>query len=105
MKRRGWLARNALGLWFLAIAALGFMRWWMKVAREDAAAFAPDVAQWLAGSIAMANTGQPGSTGSQFFICSEDTKLPASYTLLGKITTGLDLVTARIRIPAVPAAG
>ncbi|HEX5205666.1 peptidylprolyl isomerase [Paractinoplanes rhizophilus] len=45
-----------------------------------------------AGSIAMANTGQPGSTGSQFFICSEDTKLPASYTLLGKITTGLDLV-------------
>ncbi|WP_250036963.1 peptidylprolyl isomerase [Paractinoplanes maris] len=45
-----------------------------------------------AGSIAMANTGQPGSTGSQFFICSEDTKLPASYTLLGKITTGLDIV-------------
>ena len=45
-----------------------------------------------AGSIAMANTGQPGSTGSQFFICSEDTQLPASYTLLGKITTGLDIV-------------
>ncbi len=45
-----------------------------------------------AGSIAMANTGKPGSTGSQFFICSADTKLPASYTLLGKITTGLDLI-------------
>jgi len=45
-----------------------------------------------AGSIAMANTGQAGSTGSQFFICSEDTKLPASYTLLGTITSGLDLV-------------
>jgi peptidyl-prolyl cis-trans isomerase B (cyclophilin B) len=45
-----------------------------------------------AGSIAMANTGQPGSTGSQFFICSEDTKLPANYTLLGTITTGLDVV-------------
>jgi len=44
-----------------------------------------------AGSIAMANTGQPGSTGSQFFICTEDTKLPASYTLLGKITSGLDI--------------
>ncbi len=57
MKSRGWLARNALGLWFLAIAALGFMRWWMKVAREDAAAFAPDVALWLAGSIAMAAIG------------------------------------------------
>ncbi|MBL7261221.1 peptidylprolyl isomerase [Paractinoplanes lichenicola] len=45
-----------------------------------------------AGSIAMANTGQPGSTGSQFFIVSEDTQLPANYTLLGTITEGLDLV-------------
>jgi peptidyl-prolyl cis-trans isomerase B (cyclophilin B) len=45
-----------------------------------------------AGSIAMANTGTPGSTGSQFFICSEDTVLPASYTLLGTINKGLDIV-------------
>ena len=45
-----------------------------------------------AGSIAMANTGQPGSTGSQFFICSEDTQLPANYTLLGTITDGLNIV-------------
>jgi peptidyl-prolyl cis-trans isomerase B (cyclophilin B) len=45
------------------------------------------------GSIAMANTGQPGSTGSQFFIVAEDTKLPASYTLLGKITTGMNIIT------------
>ncbi|SFE99991.1 peptidyl-prolyl cis-trans isomerase B (cyclophilin B) [Actinoplanes philippinensis] len=45
-----------------------------------------------AGSIAMANTGQPGSTGSQFFICSEDTVLPANYTLLGTINKGLDIV-------------
>lgn len=44
------------------------------------------------GSIAMANSGQPGSTGSQFFICFADTKLPPNYTLLGTITTGLDLV-------------
>jgi peptidyl-prolyl cis-trans isomerase B (cyclophilin B) len=29
-----------------------------------------------AGSIAMANTGQPGSTGSQFFICSETRSSP-----------------------------
>ena len=45
-----------------------------------------------AGSIAMANTGQPGSTGSQFFICAENTKLPANYTLLGKVTTGLNII-------------
>jgi peptidyl-prolyl cis-trans isomerase B (cyclophilin B) len=50
-----------------------------------------------AGSIAMANTGQPGSTGSQFFICSEDTKLPANYTLLGKITSGLDIVQGVVK--------
>ncbi len=50
-----------------------------------------------AGSIAMANTGQPGSTGSQFFIVSEDTKLPANYTLLGKITSGLDIVKGVVK--------
>ena len=50
-----------------------------------------------AGSIAMANTGQPGSTGSQFFIVSENTKLPASYTLLGKITSGLDIVQGVVK--------
>ena len=55
--RRAWLARNALGLWFLGIAALGFMRWWMKFAREAASAQAPDATLWLAGSIAMAAIG------------------------------------------------
>ncbi|MGK5677833.1 peptidylprolyl isomerase [Actinoplanes sp. URMC 104] len=50
-----------------------------------------------AGSIAMANTGQPGSTGSQFFICSENTQLPANYTLLGTITDGLDIVKGVVK--------
>jgi peptidyl-prolyl cis-trans isomerase B (cyclophilin B) len=50
-----------------------------------------------AGSIAMANTGQPGSTGSQFFIVSEDTQLPAKYTLLGTLTAGLDVVRAVVK--------
>ena len=50
-----------------------------------------------AGSIAMANTGQAGTTGSQFFIVTADTKLPASYTLLGKITTGLDIVQGVVK--------
>ena len=47
---------------------------------------------YAAGTIAMANTGTPGSTGSQFFICSEDTQLSPDYTVLGTITTGLDIV-------------
>ncbi|WP_306327973.1 peptidylprolyl isomerase [Streptomyces venezuelae] len=38
-----------------------------------------------AGTVAMANTGQPGSGGSQFFLVYKDTKLPPSYTPFGKI--------------------
>jgi len=45
-----------------------------------------------AGVIAMANTGQPGSTGSQFFIVYGDSPLDPAYTVLGSITGGLDLV-------------
>ncbi|GIF13230.1 peptidylprolyl isomerase [Actinoplanes teichomyceticus] len=50
-----------------------------------------------AGSIAMAKTQSPNSTGSQFFICSEDTQLPADYTLLGTINTGLDIVKSVVK--------
>ncbi len=44
------------------------------------------------GVIAMAKSQDPGSTGSQFFIVYGDTELDASYTLLGTITEGLDIV-------------
>lgn len=44
-----------------------------------------------AGTIAMANAGA-GTTGSQFFIVYQDTSLPADYTVLGQITSGLDIV-------------
>lgn len=46
-----------------------------------------------AGTVAMANTGQPGSGGSQFFLVYKDTKLPPSYTPFGKIDdAGLKVV-------------
>jgi peptidyl-prolyl cis-trans isomerase B (cyclophilin B) len=45
-----------------------------------------------AGTIAMAKTQAPGSTGSQFFIVYGDTQLDPSYTVLGTITKGLDIV-------------
>jgi hypothetical protein len=48
--RRPWLRRQALGLWFLGIAALGFVRWWQKSASD---AHGPGVVLWLAGAIAM----------------------------------------------------
>ena len=45
------------------------------------------------GQLAMANTGQPKSTGSQFFIITgeEGAALPPQYSLLGTITSGLDI--------------
>lgn len=45
-----------------------------------------------AGVIAMANSGQPGSTGSQFFIVYGDSQLDANYTVVGTIVEGMDLV-------------
>ena len=44
------------------------------------------------GVIAMANSGQPGSTGSQFFIVFGDSQLDPNYTVLGTITGGMDVV-------------
>jgi peptidyl-prolyl cis-trans isomerase B (cyclophilin B) len=45
-----------------------------------------------AGTIAMAKTQAPGTTGSQFFIVSGDTQLDPSYTVLGTVTKGMDIV-------------
>ncbi|MEV6495719.1 peptidylprolyl isomerase [Actinoplanes sp. NPDC051633] len=53
---------------------------------------ADGTATYPAGSIAMAKTQQPGSTGSQFFITYAETKLPGDYTLLGTVSQGMDVV-------------
>ncbi|ASW54658.1 peptidylprolyl isomerase [Plantactinospora sp. KBS50] len=45
-----------------------------------------------AGVIAMAKTQAPSSTGSQFFIVYGDSQLDPSYTVLGTITEGMDIV-------------
>ena len=48
-----------------------------------------------AGTIAMAKTQAAGTTSSQFFVVYEDipaASLPAQYTVLGTITSGLDIV-------------
>jgi peptidyl-prolyl cis-trans isomerase B (cyclophilin B) len=39
----------------------------------------------------MANSG-PNTNGSQFFLVYKDTTLPPSYTIWGKIKTGLPLL-------------
>ena len=45
------------------------------------------------GTVAMANAG-PNTNGSQFFICHGDAPLPHSYTIFGKVTSGMDTVDA-----------
>ncbi|MEW1718810.1 peptidylprolyl isomerase [Streptomyces sp. NPDC093109] len=48
-----------------------------------------------AGTVAMANTGQPHSGGSQFFLVYKDTKLAPSYTPFGTLDdAGLKAVKA-----------
>ena len=43
------------------------------------------------GTVAMANAG-PNTNGSQFFICHSDVGLPHSYTIFGKVTSGMGAV-------------
>jgi peptidyl-prolyl cis-trans isomerase B (cyclophilin B) len=56
---------------------------------------APQDGVYPAGTIAMARASSPDSNGSQFFIVYKETKLPTEgggYTVLGKVTSGLDVV-------------
>ncbi len=45
------------------------------------------------GTVAMANSG-PNTNGSQFFLVYEDSPLPPSYTVVGTITEGLEVLDA-----------
>jgi len=48
-------------------------------------------ATYPAGTVAMANAG-PSTNGSQFFFCTEDTKLSPNYTPFGRVTGGQDVL-------------
>jgi len=50
--------------------------------------------QYPLGSVAMANTGQPHSGGSQWFIVAgtQGESLPASYSLFGHVSSGMSVV-------------
>jgi len=52
--------------------------------------------QYPLGSVAMANTGQPNSGGSQFFIVTgpEGESLSNKYTLFGTVTSGMPVMQA-----------
>lgn len=65
-----------------------------KMAEENLPNYTDYKKNYPEGTIAMAKQQQPGTTGSQFFIVWGDTPLPGDYTVLGKITKGLDLIKA-----------
>lgn len=51
---------------------------------------AQEAVTYARGTVAMANTGAPGSNGSQFFLVYGDSQLPPQYTVFGTIDeTGL----------------
>ena len=55
----------------------------------------PAGTKYLQGVVAMAKTGTEaaGTSGSQFFVVTaQDAQLPPDYALLGKVTSGLDVV-------------
>jgi peptidyl-prolyl cis-trans isomerase B (cyclophilin B) len=49
-------------------------------------------ATYPAGTLAMANTGQPDSNGSQVFLVYKNTPLPPNYTPFGTINQGLAIL-------------
>jgi peptidyl-prolyl cis-trans isomerase B (cyclophilin B) len=49
-------------------------------------------AKYTAGTVAMANTGQADSNGSQFFLVYKNSSLPANYTPFGTIVRGLNII-------------
>jgi peptidyl-prolyl cis-trans isomerase B (cyclophilin B) len=56
-------------------------------------------AKYTRGTVAMANTGQPNSGGSQFFLIDQTTTaLAASYTPFGTITKGLNVLDKLLAI-------
>jgi cyclophilin family peptidyl-prolyl cis-trans isomerase len=55
----------------------------------------PAGTKYTKGVVAMAKTGAepPGTSGSQFFVVTaDDAQLPADYAVVGKVTSGLDVV-------------
>jgi cyclophilin family peptidyl-prolyl cis-trans isomerase len=50
--------------------------------------------------VAMANAGQPDTNGSQFFIdLADNSSLPPSYTIFGKVTDGTSVIDAIGQVP------
>jgi cyclophilin family peptidyl-prolyl cis-trans isomerase len=58
-------------------------------------------APYQVGSLAMANSGDPSSNGSQFFIVTgpQGVQLPPNYSLFGQIASGQDVLAKIASVP------
>jgi cyclophilin family peptidyl-prolyl cis-trans isomerase len=67
----------------------------------------PQAGEYKLGSLAMANTGQPNTGGSQFFIITgpNGEALPPQYSLFGSVTEGYDTTVAKMAALAGPGDG
>ena len=54
----------------------------------------PGAGNYPKGTVALAKTNAPNSSGAQFFIVYADTTLGANYSIVGKIISGMDIVEA-----------
>ncbi|WP_144125455.1 peptidylprolyl isomerase [Catellatospora sichuanensis] len=63
-----------------------------KMAEENLPNVTEPTKAYPPGTLAMAKTQAPNSTGSQFFIVYGESQLGPDYTVLGTITKGLDVV-------------
>jgi peptidyl-prolyl cis-trans isomerase B (cyclophilin B) len=61
-----------------------------------------EMATYPRGTVAMAKTAAPGTSGSQFFLVFQDTPLPPEYTPFARITSGLEVLDAVAAAGAAP---
>ena len=54
-----------------------------------------------AGTVGMVNHG-PDTNGGEFFLCYGDTQLTPAFTVLGRVTSGLDVLTSIAKAGATP---
>ena len=50
------------------------------------------------GIVALANSG-PNTNGSQFFVLHKDYPLPATYSIFGRVTKGIEVIDALAEVP------
>jgi peptidyl-prolyl cis-trans isomerase B (cyclophilin B) len=65
----------------------------------------PKDTKYTSGVVAMAKTEieDPGTSGSQFFVVAgPDAQLPPDYAVLGKVTSGMDVVSTIDAVPTGP---